>query len=241
MKKDGNCRPFCGRGNSRIACSLTIEKDYDMINTQNPKLTKDGGKMKIIIPLVVVFALILCLAGCGKKRGKEALHSTDDFPATKDAQENAGLKHIWSITDKSDFVIAMSEYIAKKAQYGENISALSEAERAFYITQILEMEVNNGGIIQFFDNFGGKFSNELVSAFTAIGAHKTAAICQKAINAFGRDIPVDWEERREMLDELESDEIIEILEECDSAFFAYEEDLNALNYDFVMNNKEQFT
>jgi hypothetical protein len=44
-----------------------------------------------------------------------------------------------------------------------------------------------------------------------------------------------------MLDELESDEIIEILEECDSAFFAYEEDLNALNYNFVMNNKEQFT
>jgi len=197
--------------------------------------------MKIIIPLVLAIALILCLAGCGKKRGKEALQSTDDFPATKETQENAGLEHIWSITDKSDFVIAMSEYITKKVQYGKNVAALSEAERVFYITQIVEMEVNNGGFSQFFFNSSGNFSNELVSAFTAIGAHKTAAICQKAINAFGRDIPVDWEERREMLDELESDEIIEILEECDSAFFAYEEDLNELNYNFVMNNKEQFS
>ena len=197
--------------------------------------------MKIIIPLVLAIALILCLAGCGKKRGKEAPQSTDDFPATKETQENAGLEHIWSITDKSDFVIAMSEYITKKVQYGKNVAALSEAERVFYITQILEMEVNNGGFSQFFFNSSGNFSNELVSAFTAIGAHKTAAICQKAINAFGRDIPVDWEERREMLDELESDEIIEILEECDSAFFAYEEDLNELNYNFVMNNKEQFS
>ena len=151
------------------------------------------------------------------------------------------MEQIWSITDTNDFVIAMSEHITEKAQYGENISALSEAERVFYITQILEMEVNNGGFSQFFFNSSGNFSNELVSAFTAIGANKTAAICQKAINAFGRDIPNDWEARNEMLDELESDEIDEILEECDSVFFAYEEDLNALNYNFVMNNKEQFT
>lgn len=197
--------------------------------------------MKIIIPLVLAIALILCLAGCGKKRGKEAPQATDDFPATKDTQENAGLEHIWSITDKSDFVIAMSEYITKKAQYGKNVAALNEVERVFYITQILEMEVNNGGFSQFFFNSSGYFSNELVSAFTAIGANKTAAICQKAIDAFGRDIPADWDARNEMLDELESDEIDGILEECDSAFFAYEEDLNALNYSFVMNNKEQFT
>ena len=44
-----------------------------------------------------------------------------------------------------------------------------------------------------------------------------------------------------MLDELESDEIDEILEECDSAFCDYEEDLNQLNYNFVMKNKEFFT
>ena len=154
---------------------------------------------------------------------------------------NDNMEHIWNLTDTNDFVVAMTEHLDNKTQYGEDMSALSEAERIFYITQTLEMEVNNGGFSQFFYNSSGNFSNELVGAFTAIGANATAAICQKAISAFGRDIPVDSDEREKMLDELESDEIDEILEECDSAFCDYEDDLNQLNYNFVIKNKESFT
>lgn len=151
------------------------------------------------------------------------------------------MERIWNITETNDFVIAMTEHLNEKTQYGENMSVLSDAERIFYITQTLEMEVNNGGFSQFFYNSGGDFSNELVGAFTAIGANKTAAICRKAIDAFGCDIPVDRDERNELLDKLGSDELDEILEECDDAFFAYEDDLNELNYNFVMKNKEQFS
>ena len=153
---------------------------------------------------------------------------------------NDNMEHIWNLTDTNDFVVAMTEHLNNKTQYGEDMSALSEAERIFYITQSLEMEVNNGGFSQFFYNSSGNFSNELVGAFTAIGANATAAICQKAISAFGRDIPVDKDEREEMLDELESDEFDEILEECDNAFYDYEDNLNELNYNFVMKNKEFF-
>lgn len=151
------------------------------------------------------------------------------------------MEHIWSLTDINDFVIAMTEHLDNKTQYGDDMSVLSEPERIFYITQTLEMEVNNGGFSQFFYNSSGNFSNELVSAFTAIGADATAAICQKAVAAFDRDIPVDRDEREEMLDELESEEIDEILEECDGAFYDYEDNLNELNYNFVMKNKESFT
>jgi hypothetical protein len=151
------------------------------------------------------------------------------------------MENIWELTDANDFVIALMEHLENKTQYGDDMSCLSEAERIFYITQSLEMEVNNGGFSQFFYNSSGDFSNELVGAFTAIGANATAAICQKAILAFGRDIPVDRNEREEMLDELENDEIDEILEECDSAFCDYEDNLNELNYNFVMKNKESFT
>ena len=153
---------------------------------------------------------------------------------------NDNMEHIWNLTDTNDFVVAMTEHLDNKTQYGEDMSALSEAERIFYITQTLEMEVNNGGFSQFFYNSSGNFSNELVGAFTAIGANETAAICQKAISAFGRDIPVDRDEREEMLDELESDEFDKILEECDNAFCDYEDNLNELNYNFVMKNKEFF-
>ena len=156
-------------------------------------------------------------------------------------KENSNMEHIWNLTDTNDFVVAMTEYLDSKTKYGEDMSVLSESERIFYITQTLEMEVNNGGFSQFFCNSSGNFSNELVSAFTAIGANVTATICQKAISAFGREIPVDRDEREEMLDELENDEIDEILEECDSAFSDYKDNLNELNYNFVMKNKESFT
>lgn len=159
----------------------------------------------------------------------------------KAVKGNDNMERIWNLTDANDFVVAMTEHLDNKTNYGEDMSVLSEAERIFYITQTLEMEVNNGGFSQFFYNSGGKFSNELVGAFTAIGAKATAAICQKAISAFGCDIPVDRGEREDMLDELGSDEIEEILEECDRAFFDYEDNLNDLNYNFVMKNKEFFT
>ena len=103
------------------------------------------------------------------------------------------------------------------------------------------MEVNNGGFSQYFFNSSGDFSNELVVAFITIGANATAAICQKAIAAFGRDIPDDRYERQEMLDELESNKIDESLEECDGAFYNYEDDLNELNFQFIMKNKVSFT
>ena len=192
----------------------------------------------ILFPLV--FVLILCFVGCGKKQATDK-PTTTDHPIINDTQGDTGMEHIWNLTDTTDFVIAMTGHLNEKTHYGEDMSVLSDAERIFYITQILEMEVNNGGFSQFFYNSSGDFSNELVNAFTAIGANKTAAICQKAINAFGRDIPVDRDEREEMLDELESDELDAILNECDDAFFAYEEDLNKLNYNFVMKNKEQFS
>ncbi len=181
--------------------------------------------MRNIFIFALLIVLILCLVGCGKK------------PAT---DKSVTIEHIWSLTDTNDFVIAMTEYLSEKTQYGEDMSVLSDAERIFYITQMHEMEVNNGGFSQFFFNSGGDFSNELVGAFTAIEATATAAICQKAIDAFGRDIPVDRDERQEVLDEL-SDKLDRIFEECDDAFYNYEDDLNELNYQFVMKNKEQFT
>lgn len=151
------------------------------------------------------------------------------------------MEHIWELTDTNDFVIALLEHLESKSQYGDDMSVLSKPERIFYITETLEMEVNNGGFSQFFYNSSGNFSNELVSAFSEIGATATAAICQKAISAFGCEIPVDRDMREEMLDELESDEIDEILDECDNAFYNYEDDLNMLNYEFVMKNKAYFT
>ncbi len=105
--------------------------------------------------------------------------------------------------------------------------SLNEYELTIYVTQTLESEVNNGGFIQFFDNAGGAFADEIVPAFKRIGARKTASICKKALQALGQGLPKDWEERRALLDRIVDDRVGELLEACDEAFYEYPDDLEA--------------
>lgn len=158
------------------------------------------------------------------------------------AGTDMNINKIWKIKEHDDLVIALDEYISEKCEYGEEIDNLSYPERIFFITQAVEMEVNNGGFNQFFVNSSSDFAEEMVKAFEEIGAIHTAKICKKAIKALGRELPpVGSDEREEVLGELvESDEINDILEECDDAFYEYEDDLEELNYAYVMKNKDYF-
>ena len=122
------------------------------------------------------------------------------------------------------------EAVCLKCEYGDAVEKLSEEERTFYITQILEQEVNNGGFAQFFYNSSGDFSNEIVGAFEKIGATKTASICKRALSVFSGQVPTDRGKREERLDALDCDEI---LENCDDAFYDCEEDLAALAYEYI--------
>ena len=148
------------------------------------------------------------------------------------------LDEIWQLEDPLDMIGELSVYIAVKCHYGEDLSVLSVPERIFYTTQILEMEVNNGGFDQFFFNSSGNLANDVVHAFTEIGAVKTADICRKAVSVYGVEVPADRDERYDILSD--NEELEEILEKCDDAFFDYEENLNELNYAYVMRNKDDF-
>ena len=149
-------------------------------------------------------------------------------------------KDIWKIKDQNKFIIALCDQTSQKCQDGDNMSALNAPERVFYITQLLEMEVNNGGFDQFFFNSSGNFSNEVVAAFTEIGAYRTAEICKKALTALGKAVPADRDERVKMLNAAASKKVEKLLSECDDAFYDYADDLNALNYAYVMKHKEFF-
>ena len=154
-------------------------------------------------------------------------------------------RNIWDTKDKEELVTDIWNLIDEKCDYGDNMQALNEQERIFYITQQVEMEVDGSGFYQFFYNSYGKFANEMVGAFEEIFAYHTARICQKAIDAFGAEIPVDEEAREELMDELKwADEDVcrftEILEECDEAFCEYKEDLTKLNYEYLMRNRSFF-
>lgn len=138
---------------------------------------------------------------------------------------------------KNDLIVDMCDNICQKCEYGEDVGKLNEHERVFFVAQILEQEVNNGGFSQFFYNSSGDFSNEVVDVFVKIGALKTAEICRKALAVFGGKVPTDRNEREEMFDDLDCDDI---LNECDDAFYDYEDDLEALNYAYIMKHREFF-
>lgn len=139
--------------------------------------------------------------------------------------------------DKNALILDTFSAIDEKCEYGDTMEKLNEHERIFYITQILEQEINNGGFSQFFYNSSGDYSNEIVDAVTKIGAYKTAEICKKALAVFNGKVPTDREERQNLLESLTCEDIFD---KCDNAFYDYEDDLEALNYAYIMKYRKFF-
>ncbi len=172
------------------------------------------------------------------------------FKRKKDTKESVGaikalwdtdFRDIWNIEDKSSFICAMNGWVCKKSSYGDNVERLSQAEKVLYFVVQLEGEVNNGGFSQFSYNSSGNFANETPAALREIGAEKTAEICDKALSAFEGRIPQDWNERQTMLEYALTDEVNKVLDECDDEFYICPENLDELNYQFVMKSRGQFT
>lgn len=156
----------------------------------------------------------------------------------KKKTEKPALSALWEETDENRFVTALSAHVAEKCAYGEDLAALSPAERVFYLTQLCEEEVNNGGFDQLLFNAGFDL-RELPEAFRAIGAPKTADICAQALAALGGEVPEDRKARREVLASREGSPAE--LGACDEAFLRYEEDLAARNAAYVRAHREDFT
>lgn len=175
---------------------------------------------------------------------EEKMPSDEELAKSMDAFNilcNTDINDIWSIFDVNSFMTAIDSWICKKCNDGESITALSGQERIIYNTRRLEAEIYNGGFSQYFYNSSGDGSNEVVASFEAIGAKKTAAICRKAICAFGQDLPSNRERREALLDKIFTDKISEILSECDNEFYEEVDDLETLNYQFIMKNKACFS
>ena len=151
------------------------------------------------------------------------------------------LAEIWEIENTNNFLVAMSVYLAKKCAYGEEFDRLSDAEQVFYICDEVAQEVNNGGFSQYLYNSSGDHAHRAVECMNTIGAKKMAKICEKAFSAFGEPIPQNMEERETFLDETFTDKITEKLEKCDDQFYDYPDDLDALCYQYIQANREQFS
>ena len=104
----------------------------------------------------------------------------------------------------------------------------------------MEREINNGGFSQYFFNSSGNYAHETVRSLKLIVANKTADILQKAIDQFpNKLVPKDRDERQKVLDQI-GEESNAIWNGLDQKFYAYEDDLNTLNLEYVKQNISEF-
>lgn len=173
-----------------------------------------------------------------KDKSEKSKNSKDeDYLSAFQKLWSLDIEEIWKLTDVNSFITAMNGWISRKCDYGNSIEKLSSSELTVYHTMQLQSEVNNGGFSQYFFNAFGNISEELVPSFKSIGANGTAAICQRALDALGCELPSDREQRRKVLDNLLTDKVNAVLDEYDKEFYAGNENLEKLTYEFLIKNR----
>lgn len=150
------------------------------------------------------------------------------------------LQDIWNIADKNQFVIAMSGWLDRKCKGGANPAVLSPEEKAVYVVDSFQSEVNNGGFSQYLYNGSGSLAGELLASLAAIGADCTAEIYRDVLSLLPPELPADELLRNELLDEVITADISAVMSTADDRFYTYPDDLEELLYRFIMNHKSCF-
>ncbi|MBR5373160.1 MAG: DMP19 family protein [Paludibacteraceae bacterium] len=153
------------------------------------------------------------------------------------------------IWEQEDRIIQyhISNALCEKSNYGEEFSKLNDYEKVFLVMYKLEMEVNNGGFDQFFDNTDGHYNDILVSSAEAIKAYDIAKICRKALAIYAKNVDAEsviekraYHDSMEYMQIYKYDPIFPDLNKCDDAFYASENSITGLSVQYAKENKEQF-
>ena len=159
---------------------------------------------------------------------------------TNPGNKSLDLAKLLNSPDTNGSIIEIDNFICELCAWGDEMTKLTDQQRNFYYNQSLEREINNGGFSQYFSNSSGDFANETVKSLRLIGADKTADILEQAIAEFpNKTIPQDSDERQELLEAIE-EAASENWEKLEQRFFAYEDDLNTLNLDYVRQHQDKF-
>jgi len=150
------------------------------------------------------------------------------------------LDELLNSDDSNRSIIELDNFIGELCDYGDNFSKLTDQQKLFYLNQNLEREINNGGFNQYFINSSGDNAHETILSLKAIGADKTADILQKAIDQFpDKTVPKDRDKRTEIVEQIE-EVADEVWNDLDQKFYQYEDNLNALNIEYIKKHTDFF-
>lgn len=141
----------------------------------------------------------------------------------------------------NEIVTDLYNVISEKCENGDLLNSLNGIERVFYLCRTFEMVMNSAGIHQFYHNASGNYANETVEALVEIGAQNTALILDKGNSVFKEGIvSEDQEERIQEIDNIDYSDIYWLFDELDHQFYKCSDDLEQLNLNYVLSNKEAF-
>lgn len=141
--------------------------------------------------------------------------------------------------EKNRFLIELSE--SSRTDFGRvDFEHQAKDQQVFSAIWTLESEVNNGGFLQYFENDRGETATFAPTALRRIGADKCSAIVDRAIATFcGGLFPSDPKKVDALLSEV-SDEVRQKLEDLDSQFVEYPDNLTDLLFEFVRRHPATF-
>ena len=134
-------------------------------------------------------------------------------------------------------VLAMEAALQAKQEGG---LALSREERVVLAIEGLEREVNNGGYHQFFFNSSRVYAAEVEEVLRLIGCHDHADIARRAVAALGVRGVITQEAIEEALDS-GGEELVDVLGELNSEYYACQEPIADRLFAFVSANRARIS
>ena len=131
-----------------------------------------------------------------------------------------------NVSDSGFMSNCWASLIARVEDVG--FDGLSESERVYFLVQIADAEVNNGGFHAICYNPSGEYGARFSDAFAAIGAPEKASLFDELNRIFGDEgLPEDFREREAAHSKLSSSEFDRI-DSLDARYYNSEESIESL-------------
>ena len=198
--------------------------------------------------LILIFAIFV--AGCSDTTTHEEpmddsiRKALDDFQNRK-IYTSLNIATLRTIPD-DELELVIVDYVVHKLESNSDentvLNSLTDGNRAFWLTWIVQGEVNNGGFNQYYWNTEGRHSSEAVSSFEFFSASKHAALMREANSIREQEAATIKEYENKNTVEAFSDSYkVSNLGPLDTRFYTISEDLSALRIAKIREAPELFT
>jgi hypothetical protein len=184
---------------------------------------------------IIAFSmLILIVVGCVQQKDldeRQLVNSDSNTTVSNIATSKMEIKkELLKGSDYDKIMFSIIENYYPEYE-DDNFDQLDEITQTFILIVNMDGQIMNGGIIQFIDNGTGNLFHETIKAAERIKSKTLVEILTKTSGQFpDNKIPKDWDERRNLYDEL-----------CDK-YITYKsfDELTPDEQKIILKNKEKF-